>query len=132
MKMTVSRLFEAGAVLQALSRAKVEGMEAFVTFVSDFSENVIRGLRGQLTFKDNHLYQEKILTLESGVSQTFALSNPQNLPARMIWIAKTTPFTAFITGFQWQMTLSGECEVVANFSPAPASGKVEVMLAIFF
>lgn len=132
MKMTVSRLFEAGAVLQAFSRAKVEGMESFVTFVSDFSENVIRGLRGQLTFRDNHLYQEKTLTLESGVSQLIGLQQQSGLQPRMVWIAKATPFTAYITGFQWQMNLTGELEVKATFSPAPASGRIEVMLAIFF
>lgn len=132
MKLTISRLFEAGAVLEAFSRAKVEGIEPFITYLSDFSENVIRGLRGQLTFDDNLLFQEKVIQLESGVSQRLALNQKNGLPARRVWLSKVTPFASFVTGFQWQMTLDGELEVIATFSPAPASGKVEVTLAIFF
>jgi len=132
MKLTVSRLFEAGAVLEAFGRAKVEGIEPFVTFLSDFSENVIRGMRGQLTFKDNHLYEEKTVQLVSGVPQEIQLNNARSMPARLVWVGKTTPYTAFITGFQWQMTINGTLEVTAVFSPVPTSGKVEVLLTVFY
>lgn len=131
MKMTVSRLFEAGAVLEAFQKAKIEGIEGFITFLSDFSENVIRGMRGQLTFRDNMLYAERSVSLKSGVSQKIALDQSK-LPPRLVWIGKATPFSAILTGFQWTVTLDGSLEVVATFSPAPASGSIDATLCIFF
>jgi hypothetical protein len=132
MKMTVSRLFEAGAVLEAFQKAKIEGIEGFVTFLSDFSENVIRGMRGQLTFRDNMLYAERSVSLQSGVSQRIQLDQSKGLPPRLVWIGKLTPFSAILTGFQWTVNLDGTLEVVCTFSPAPASGRVDVTLCIFF
>lgn len=132
MKMTVSRLFEAGAVLEAFQKAKIEGIEGFVTFLSDFSENVIRGMRGQLTFRDNMLYVEKSVSLRSGVSQRIQLDQAKGLPPRLVWIGKATPFSAILTGFQWTVTLDGSLEVIATFSPAPSSGAIDVTLCIFF
>lgn len=132
MKMTVSRLFEAGAVLEAFQKAKIEGIEGFVTFLSDFSENVIRGMRGQLTFRDNMLYAEKSVSLRSGVSQRIQLEQAKGLPPRLVWIGKATPFSAILTGFQWTISLDGSLEVYCTFSPAPSSGAVDVTLCIFF
>jgi hypothetical protein len=134
MKLTVSRLFEAGAVLEAFQKAKIEGIEGFVTFLSDFSENVIRGLRGQLTFRDNMLYAEKVISLKTGVAQRLAVPQSSNLPPRLVFLGKVTPYSAVVTGFQWTNTLDGQLEVVCTFSPVPTanSGQVEVTLCIFF
>ena len=44
-KLSVSRLFEAAPVLESFAKAKIEGMEGFVSYLSDFSENTIRALR---------------------------------------------------------------------------------------
>lgn len=129
-KLTVSRLFEAGRVLKAFQDAKIDNVESFITFLSDFSENVIRALRGQLTFKDNFLFEERTVQLSSGVAQSMGLSKSQQPVS--VQVQKVTPFSAIPTGFQWQMTLDGQLQVLMTFSPAPASGKVDVSLAIHY
>lgn len=130
MKMTVSRLFEAGAVLDAFQKAKVEGIEGFVTFLSDFSENVIRGMRGQLTFLDNFFYEERTVDLLPGISQALRLSKARQ--ARLVLVGKSTPFANPITSWNWQMRLDGQLEVAANFMPPADTGKISVTFCIFY
>lgn len=131
MKMTVSRMFEAGRVLEAFKQAKIEGIEGFVTFLSDFSENVIRGMRGQLTFKDNHSYEERTVELESGVPLSIRLNKTQQ--AALVFIGKTVPYGFFPTSWGWSMNLDGTLSVTVNFPPVTVgNGKLTATLAIFY
>lgn len=129
-KLGISRLFEAGAVLEAFQRAKIDGIEGFITYLSDFSETVIRALNGQLTFKDNFLSEERTVQLQTGISQTMTLKKA--LQPTSVQVQKVAPFTAIPTGFQWQMNIRGELEVLMNFAPAPTGGNVTVSLQIFY
>lgn len=131
MKMTVSRMFEAGRVLEAFRAAKIEGLEGFVEFISDLSENVIRGMRGQLTFKDNHAYEERTVEVESGVPLSIKLGKSQQ--AHLVMLGKTEPYGFFPTSWGWKMNLDGTLSVTVNFPPVTVgNGKLTLLLAIFY
>lgn len=133
-KINISKTFEAGRVIEAFQKAKIEGLEDFVTYLQDLSDNLIRALRGQLTFRDNMLTEEKEVSLSSGVAQSIQLQQNQSgrLTPRGVLLVRASPVTAFITGFQWEMKLDGSLSVIANFAPAPASGKLTVSLIILY
>ena len=127
-KLSVSRLFEAAPVLESFAKAKIEGMEGFVSYLSDFSENTIRALRGRLTMPDNFLYEEKIVSVKSGIAESIMLR--ETIPARVVLIGKSTPFTSPVQSFQWQMNIEGGLDIVVTFTNPPASGNLSVLLSI--
>jgi hypothetical protein len=133
-KLNLSRAFEAGRVIEAFAKAKIEGIEDFPTYLADLSENVIRALRGQLTLRDNFLSEERDVTLSTGIAQSLQLQLNQSgrLTPRSILIGRVSPVTAFVTGFQWELRMDGSLSVIANFAPVPASGKVTVSLIILY
>lgn len=130
-KISISRLFEAGPVIQAFQKAKIEGLEAFITFLSDFSEQVIRALRSRLTIEENMASQVEDVELSSGVSQQVYLLTKAIQPRHVI-VTKSSPFSTQITAFNWQIRMDGNIDVVATFTPAPASGKITARIVVLY
>jgi len=130
-KISISRLFEAGPVIQAFQKAKVEGVEPFITFLSDFSEQVIRALRGKLTFEENFASQVDNVELRSSQSQ-IVYTQFKNVVPRHVFVTKSSPYSSLITAFNWQVRQDGNIDVVATFSPAPASGKITATILTFY
>lgn len=130
-KISISRLFEAGPVIAAFQKAKIDGLEAFITFLSDFSEQTIRALRAKLTIEDNLASQVNDVELQSGISQEVFVKVKSAVPRHVI-VTKSDPFSTQITAFNWQVRLDGNIDVVATFTPAPASGKITARVVILY
>lgn len=130
-KISISRLFEAAPVIQAFQKAKIEGLESFITFLSDFSEQVIRALRARLTIEENMSSQVNDVALQSGVAQEVYLVN-KTIQPRHVFATKCDPFSTQITAFNWQIRMDGNIDVVATFTPAPTSGKITARIVILY
>lgn len=52
-KISVSRLLDLSATLEGVKKAKVEGLDTFIQYVSDFSDQVITAMRNRLSVSDN-------------------------------------------------------------------------------
>lgn len=130
MKLNVSRVFEAGRVQDALAKSGVKGLDDFVSYLSDFAENVIRAFGGRITFADNFLYEERTVPLQNGIESLIQLTKSGQ--PKQVTIAKVTPYESFITTYQWTMKVDGRMAFIANFGPIPSNGKIDVTLSIHY
>lgn len=129
-KLNLTRVFDSGRVIQTFAKAGIGDLEDFITYLYDFSNQMIGAIRKTLTIEDNLDSDVKILDLKNGVSQEISLSNPKKIPNHC-WISKVTPFENSPLSFNWQMTKDGTLEVKATFTDSPTT-PVTVKLVILF
>lgn len=131
-KLSISRIFEASAVIESFKQAKVEGVEGFIEYLSDLSDNVIRALRGQLTITDNMFAEERQLNFKTGVQQSLGLQKSANgkFNPKYVRVGKVIPFTAQVISLQWQMNMEGTMDIIVNFTGLPAAEEATVFLVI--
>lgn len=128
-KLTISRIFETGKVIQAFAQKGLTvGVNDFVDFVASFAEQTLRALRNGLTFTDNFNCSIKTVSLSSNTPQV--ISTDGKSPIGMIPIRVVSSSTS-LTGFNWYFNNSNQTIVVATFSPTPTS-LVDLTLIILF
>ena len=130
-KLNLTRVFDAGRVIQSFSKAGIGGdLEDFITYLADFTNQIIGAIRKTLTIEDNMDSEVKTVQLPHNVVQKISLTSPKKVP-RHIWITKVLPFTNAPLSFTWQMAQDGSLEVLATFTGAPTD-KVDTTLVILF
>jgi hypothetical protein len=129
-KLNLTRVFDAGRVIQSLSKVGAGDLEDFITYLADFTNQIIGAIRKTLTIEDNLDSEIRTIDLRSGVSQSITLLNGKKVP-KHVFITKTVPFDAPATSFGWQMAQDGTLQVKAIFLGSP-SGNIATTLVILF
>lgn len=129
-KITSTRTFDIGRVIQSLSKKGIDDLGDFLVYVQDFSIQMISALNKTLTIEENLDSDNRTINLIHGVPQKIRIPNAQKIP-KHVWISKTIPFTTPATSFAWQITQDASLEVVATFTGAPTTA-VQTTLIILF
>lgn len=129
-KLNLTRVFDAGRVIQSFSKLGAGDLEDFITYLADFTNQIIGAISKNLTIEDNMDALVKTIDLKSSVSQKITLTNVKKTP-RHVFITKVIPFENPATSFNWQMAQDGTLEVQAIFLSNP-SGNISTSLVILF
>lgn len=128
MKINVSKLFDANKVIEAFIAAKIEGIEDFVTNLSDLSDQVLRALRQRLTLADNIDCETKVLAMTSGVSVKYLPPEPTRRVKHIV-PSRSSNFANPVLSTSWRYTTGGEIEILCTFPFSPAT---DVTFILFY
>jgi len=129
-KITSTRTFDVGRVIQALAAKGIGDLEDFLIYVQDFSIQMISALNKTLTIEQNLDSDNRVVFLTSGVRQRVRIEDPKKIP-RHVFPSKCIPFLNPVLTFNWQILQDGALEVLATFDGTPQA-PVEVTLVILF
>lgn len=129
-KITSTRTFDVGRVIASLAAKGIGDLEDFLTYVQDFSIQMISALNKTLTVEQNLDSDNRVVSLISGVSQNIRIQDPKKVPVHVL-VSKCIPFNNPIDTFNWQITQDGSLQVMATFIGAPTSA-VQVSLIVLF
>lgn len=129
-KITSTRTFDVGRVIQALAAKGIGDLEDFLTYVQDFSIQMISALNKTLTIEQNLDSETRVIGLMDGIPQKIFIQNSQKVPLHII-TTKTMPFSNPVTSFAWQILQDGSLQVQASFLGSPTS-QVDTTLIILF
>lgn len=130
MKITLSKLFDADTVIKRFLEAKVQGIEDFVTAVSDQSDKLIQVLRNNVSIADNIDCLAKDFVMIH--NQTLVIENPERLKqVKHITVTKAMPFANPVTSFAWAYNAKGGIDLKAQFLGAPTAS-VTVTVIMYF
>ncbi len=128
MKVTVSRLFE---LSKALTTDAGKELENALTYLSEFAEVTVRGLRNNLTFEDNVDCEQKRISVRHNVEAIIS-TTAQKRPTR-IYIDRAVSQYYVVTGFGWKFSNTGQVVMKILFDgPPPASVDIPVDITIFY
>lgn len=128
MKVTISRLFELSRYLNTNAGKDLEGA---LSYLSDFAELTIRGLRNNLTFEDNLFCDVKRVNVRNGVESIVSVASKKR-PTRIL-VDRAISKYYIITGFGWRFNAAGEVVVTIKFDGSPpANESIPVDLTIFY
>jgi hypothetical protein len=128
-KIRVSKLVDIQGLIQSMTEKGIEGAEEFGTFLSEFSDQVIRGFRNGLSLVDNFYGTEVDVSLKDGVIQK--VKNDPKLTPRHVFPSYVSSFENPVETFSWRLDSSQQIEVRANFLGSPSS-TVTVRLVILY
>lgn len=130
MKLNLSKIFDPDSIIKIFANAKIEGVNDFVTGISDLSDKVIALLRGNVSIADNIDCQEKDVDLIH--NKLLVMQNPStSKTVRHIAHTRAIPFDNPVTAFAWQYNAKGNIEIKAQFTGAPSS-TVQVRIVMYF
>lgn len=128
-KISVSRLMDLSATLEGVKKAKVEGLDTFIQYVSDFSDQVITAMRNRLSVSDNLDALERTVTLKNGIAQK--VENDAARTPKHVLCTQVRPFANSLATFNWELDSEQQIRVKATFDPVPAD-TVTVKLIILY
>ncbi len=128
-KLSIARLQDITSLVNGLTKAGVEGADAFVTFVTDFSDQIISALRNRLTIEENLSSTVKDVTLSEATNQV--ISFDKKLTPKHVFATKCRPFSTAVTAFNWEMTQSGDLRVRASFLNAPTTLQTVTLVILY-
>lgn len=129
-KLNLTRVFDAGRVIQSLSKIGAGDLEDFITYLADFTNQIIGAIRKTLTVEDNMDSEVKTVDLKSSVSLKIALANPKKIP-KHVFITRVIPFANPASSFSWQMAQDGSLEVKAVFVGSPSINVATTLIILF-
>ncbi len=128
MKVTVSRLFEISKYLDTDSGKELEGA---LSYISEFAEVTVRGLRNNLTFEDNVDCEQKRISVRHNVETIVSIATRKR-PVR-IYLDRAVSQYYVTTGFGWQFNNAGQVIIKVLFDgPPPANTDINVDITIFY
>lgn len=128
MKVTISRLFE---ISKYLTTSAGKDLEGALSYISEFAELTIRGLRNNLTFEENIFCEVKTVSVRHNTETIISIAK-RNRPVR-IYVDKVISPYFVITGFGWKFSPSGEVVIKVLFDgPPPALEQINVDITIFY
>lgn len=130
MKISTSRLFDTQKIIDAFKAAKVEGIDDFVTNLSDLSDQIVRILRNRVSLQDNVDCVVKEIELQHNVS--LALGNPsEKRTIQHIVPSRSSSFDNPVSAIAWEYSGDGSIKLKAQLLGAP-TGKVKVTLIMYY
>jgi hypothetical protein len=115
MKLRLSSVFEQDKYLETESGQELKGM---IDFFSEFTQQVVQGLTGQLTYGDNFAIEEKRIRLKSG--QVTTVKTDTNRRVKEIRARKLISDTFFtMTSWGWKYNTDGQAVVRIHISGQP-------------
>lgn len=128
MKVTISRLFEISKYLSTNAGKELEGA---LSYISEFAELTIRGLRNNLTFEENLFCEVKTVSVRHNMESIISIANRKR-PVR-IYLDRAVSQYYVVTGFGWRFSASGEVVIKVLFDgPPPANEQINVDITIFY
>lgn len=128
-KIRVSRMVDIQSLVASMAKAGIEGAEEFGSFLSEFTDQVIRGFKQGISVRDNLFGTEVDVSLKDGVSQKFK-NDPQRTP-RHVLVSYVSPFENGVQSFNWKLDSEQQIVVQASFAGSPSSN-VTVRLIILY
>ena len=125
MKLNIPRIFEKSKLLTTEVGQQIS---EFVDFMTDFSEQVTRALRNQITIADN---MDAIVSEVSVPHETESIVYTGGKNPMGITVLKVSDKTYAVDKFRWHIDDSGNTKIWVSFSPL-ATANVTVKLAIYF
>lgn len=128
MKVTISRLFELSKYIATDAGKDLEGA---LSYLSDFAELTIRGLRNGLTFEDNLQCEKKTLSIRNNV-ETVILPAGKKRPIRILLDKVTSPYY-IVNGFGWRFNTKGETTLIIQVAGSPpTTEQISLDVTIFY
>lgn len=125
MKLNIPRIFEKSKLLTTEVGQQIS---EFLDFMTDFSEQVTRALRNQITIADN---MDAIVSEVSVPHETESIVYTGGKTPMGITVLKVSDKTYAVDQFRWYIDDSGNTKIWVSFSPL-ATANVTVKLAIYF
>jgi hypothetical protein len=125
MKLNIPRIFEKSKLLTTEVGQQIS---EFLDFMTDFSEQVTRALRNQITIADN---MDAIVSEVSVSHETESIVYTGGKTPMGITVLKVSDKTYAVDQFRWYIDDSGNAKIWVSFSPL-TTANVTVKLAIYF
>lgn len=125
MKLNIPRIFEKSKLLTTEVGQQIS---EFLDFMTDFSEQVTRALRNQITIADN---MDAIVSEVSVSHETESIVYTGGKTPMGITVLKVSDKTYAVDQFRWYIDDSGNTKIWVSFSPL-TTANVTVKLAIYF
>lgn len=130
MKITLSNIFDANAVIKKFIDAKLQGFEDFVTAISEMNDKLTLVLRSNISIADNIDCTTKVLNMTH--DSTFTIQNPDRIKqVQHITPTRVLTFANPVTSFAWAYNAKGEIEMKAQFLGSPTR-PVTVTLIMYY
>ena len=107
--------------MAAFKKAGIQGVEDFVSYLADATEQLIQSVKNGLSIEDNINGSVKTLTLKHEVATAVSVPVPKKTVLHM-FPTFVSDFNSPIESFSWQYTSDGNLEVMASFRGAPTRG----------
>lgn len=125
MKLNIPRIFEKSKVLSTEAGQQVQEL---VDFVADFTEQIIRAMRNQITFADNMDAIVSEVTVSDQVETIVYTGN--KIPMGIV-VLKVMDKDYGVDAFRWYIDDSNQTKIWIKYTSVP-SRSVNIRLAIHF
>ena len=125
MKLNIPRIFEKSKVLSTEAGQQVQEL---VDFVADFTEQMIRAMRNQITFADN---MDAIVSEVTVPDQAETIVYTGNKTPMGIVVLKVMDKDYGVDAFRWYIDDSNQTKIWIKYTSVP-SRSVNIRLAIHF
>ena len=132
MRLSISKLFDTAKVLDIFRGQNMEGLDEFVTSITELSEKIITALRNNISLADNIDCEVREIFLTHNVTAA-ASPSPSNRrkTVRAIIPCYSSSFDNPITSFAWQYDSAGSIRIRAKFDGDPTAAQT-VRVIMFF
>ncbi len=127
MNISIAKLVE---VSKFLATESGQQLREFIEYMGGMSEQVLRALKGGLTFRDNFDCETLEVELTSGVPQIVGNKKNTVKPTGVL-AQRVISSTYLLDAFGWYLDGQNKLTVVATFTGAPTD-KVAVSLVVLY
>lgn len=125
MKLNIPRIFEKSKVLSTEAGQQISEL---VDFVADFTEQVTRAMRNQITFGDN---MDAIVSEVTATDQTETVVYTSNKTPMGVVVLKVMDKDYGVDAFRWYIDDSNQTKIWVKYTSVPTRS-VNIRLAIHF